>query len=123
MFWPILSSTGTTLAAFGPMLFWPGVSGKFMSYLPITVIILLSASLVTAMLFMPVIGGLIGKSEQEGDELLSSLSGESRINVREMKGHDRTLFALPQNVHELAAHHHRHRHCRSHHGCDAVWRV
>ena len=86
MFWPILSSTGTTLAAFGPMLFWPGVSGKFMSYLPITVIILLSASLVTAMLFMPVIGGLIGKSEQEGDELLSSLSGESRINVREMKG-------------------------------------
>ena len=86
MFWPILSSTGTTLAAFGPMLFWPGVSGKFMSYLPITVIILLSASLVTAMLFMPVIGGLVGKSEQEGDELLSSLSGESRLNVREMRG-------------------------------------
>lgn len=86
MFWPILSSTGTTLAAFGPMLFWPGVSGKFMSYLPITVIILLSASLATAMLFMPVIGGLVGRSEQEGDELLSSLSGESRINVREMKG-------------------------------------
>ena len=86
MFWPILSSTGTTLAAFGPMLFWPGVSGKFMSYLPVTVIILLSASLATAMLFLPVIGGLVGKSEQEGDELLSSLSGNSRINVREMKG-------------------------------------
>jgi multidrug efflux pump len=86
MFWPILSSTGTTLAAFGPMLFWPGVSGKFMSYLPVTVIILLCASLATAMLFMPVIGGIIGKSEQEGDELLSSLSGENLINVREMKG-------------------------------------
>ncbi|MGB2448475.1 MAG: efflux RND transporter permease subunit, partial [Parvibaculales bacterium] len=86
MFWPILSSTATTLAAFGPMLFWPGVSGKFMSYLPITVIILLSASLATVMLFLPVIGGLFGKSEQEGDELLSSLSGEKRINVRDMKG-------------------------------------
>ena len=86
MFWPILSSTATTLAAFGPMLLWPGVSGKFMSYLPITVIILLSASLATVMLFLPVIGGLFGKSEQEGDELLSSLSGEKRINVRDMKG-------------------------------------
>ena len=38
------------------------------------------------MLFLPVIGGLFGKSEQEGDELLSSLSGEKRINVRDMKG-------------------------------------
>ena len=86
MFWPILSSTGTTLAAFAPMLFWPGVSGKFMSYLPITVIILLSASLVTAMFFLPVVGGLIGKSEQEGDPLLTSLSAESDINVREAPG-------------------------------------
>ena len=79
MFLPILSSTGTTLAAFGPMLFWPGVSGKFMSYLPITVIILLSASLVTAMVFLPVVGGLVGKSEQVGDETLSSLAGDKRI--------------------------------------------
>ncbi|NBR51689.1 MAG: efflux RND transporter permease subunit, partial [Alphaproteobacteria bacterium] len=86
MFWPILSSTATTLAAFGPMLLWPGVSGKFMSYLPITVIILLSASLATVMLFLPVIGGLFGKSEQEGDELLTNLSGEKRINVRDMTG-------------------------------------
>lgn len=81
MFWPILSSTGTTLAAFAPMLFWPGVSGKFMSFLPITVIILLSASLLTAMVFLPVIGGLIGKSEQEGDELLTSLAAENDIDV------------------------------------------
>jgi multidrug efflux pump len=86
MFWPILTSTATTLAAFGPMLLWPGVSGKFMSFLPVTVIVLLSASLATVMIFLPVIGGLFGKSEQEGDELLSSLSGEKRINVRDMKG-------------------------------------
>ena len=86
MFLPILSSTGTTLAAFGPMLFWPGVSGKFMSYLPITVIILLTASLFTAMIFLPVVGGLIGKSEQVGDETLSSLAGDKKINVREVKG-------------------------------------
>ncbi|MDO9125655.1 MAG: efflux RND transporter permease subunit, partial [Parvibaculum sp.] len=43
MFWPVASSTATTLAAFLPMLLWPGVSGKFMSYLPITLIVVLSA--------------------------------------------------------------------------------
>ena len=37
MFWPVTASTATTLAAFLPMLFWPGVSGQFMGYLPVTV--------------------------------------------------------------------------------------
>ena len=86
MFLPILTSTTTTLAAFAPMLFWPGVSGRFMSYLPITVIIVLLASLVTAMIFLPVVGGLIGKSEQVGDELLASLAAESKLDVDKMPG-------------------------------------
>ncbi|HCO91466.1 MAG TPA: transporter, partial [Alphaproteobacteria bacterium] len=50
MFWPIVSSTATTLAAFVPMLFWPGVSGKFMSYLPITLIFVLVGSLLMALI-------------------------------------------------------------------------
>ena len=86
MFWPILSSTGTTLAAFAPMLFWPGVSGKFMSYLPITVIFILSASLITTMIFLPVIGGLIGKSEQAGDATLNSLAAESQWDIATTPG-------------------------------------
>lgn len=59
MFWPIVSSTATTLVAFLPMLLWPGVAGEFMSYLPIMVIIVLTASLVTAMVFIPVTGGVM----------------------------------------------------------------
>ncbi len=59
MFWPVFSSTATTLAAFLPMLLWPGVAGKFMSFLPITVIIVLSASFVTAMVFLPVLGAAL----------------------------------------------------------------
>jgi multidrug efflux pump len=86
MFWPILASTGTTLAAFAPMLFWPGVSGKFMSYLPITVIIVLSASLLTAMVFLPVIGGLVGKSEQTGDAVLASLAADKDLDVQTTPG-------------------------------------
>jgi multidrug efflux pump len=56
MLWPIVSSTATTLAAFLPLLLWPGVSGEFMSYLPIMVIIVLTASLLTALVFVPVTG-------------------------------------------------------------------
>lgn len=60
MFWPIISSTFTTLAAFFPLLFWPGVSGQFMSYLPMTVIIVLLGSLMTALIFVPVLGAYCG---------------------------------------------------------------
>ncbi|MEM9104951.1 MAG: efflux RND transporter permease subunit [Pseudomonadota bacterium] len=56
MFWPVVSSTATTLAAFLPLLLWPGVPGEFMSYLPRMVIIVLSASLLTALVFLPVTG-------------------------------------------------------------------
>lgn len=59
MFWPVFSSTATTLAAFLPMLLWPGVAGKFMSFLPITVIVVLTASFVTAMLFLPILGAMM----------------------------------------------------------------
>ena len=62
MYWPILASTATTLAAFLPIMFWPGVSGQFMSYLPITVFAVLFGSLFYALLFAPTIGALIGKS-------------------------------------------------------------
>src|SRR5690606_29197887 len=60
MFWPIMASTGTTLAAFLPLLFWPGVAGEFMGYLPSTVFAVLTGSLLYALLFAPVIGSLIG---------------------------------------------------------------
>ena len=59
MFWPVASSTATTLAAFLPLLLWPGVPGEFMSYLPVMVIIVLSASLLTALVFMPTTGALL----------------------------------------------------------------
>ncbi len=61
MFWPIVSSTATTLAAFLPLLLWPGVSGEFMSYLPVMVIIVLTASLLTALVFVPVTGTVMAQ--------------------------------------------------------------
>ncbi len=73
MFWPILASTATTLAAFLPIMFWPGVSGQFMSYLPITVFAVLTGSLFYALLFAPTIGALIGKSSDADNTYLRNL--------------------------------------------------
>jgi multidrug efflux pump len=56
MFWPVTASTATTLAAFLPLIFWPGISGQFMRYLPVTVFTVLSGSLLYALLFGPVLG-------------------------------------------------------------------
>lgn len=60
MAWPIIASTATTLAVFVPLLFWPGVVGEFMKFLPLTVIICLTASLAMALVFLPVLGGVSG---------------------------------------------------------------
>jgi len=72
MFWPVTASTATTLAAFLPMLFWPGVSGQFMGYLPITVFTVLIGSLFYALLFGPVLGTLFGKPSMHGAEALDT---------------------------------------------------
>ena len=57
---PIIASTATTLAAFFPLIFWPGIVGEFMKFLPITLVAVLSASLIMALIFVPTIGGLFG---------------------------------------------------------------
>jgi len=53
--WAIIASTATTLAAFVPLLFWPGMMGSFMSFLPKTLIIVLASSLFVALVIIPTI--------------------------------------------------------------------
>ena len=100
MFWPVVSSTATTLAAFLPLLLWPGVSGEFMGFLPITVIIVLSASLVTAMVFLPVLGSLFGKSiaNLEDVEAAKKLSGTAHVDYSEIKGMSGTYVRSLQKI-------------------------
>lgn len=62
MSWPIIASTATTLAVFVPLLFWPGMVGQFMKYLPATVILCLLASLAMALIFLPVMGSASGQA-------------------------------------------------------------
>ncbi|MCH4563419.1 efflux RND transporter permease subunit [Halomonas sp. EGI 63088] len=60
MSWPVTASIATTLAVFVPLLFWPGVVGEFMKYLPTTVILSLLASLAMSLIFLPTLGGVFG---------------------------------------------------------------
>jgi multidrug efflux pump len=62
MFWPVTASVATTMAAFLPLMFWPGVAGKFMSYLPVTVFTVLAASWLYALVFGPTLGSLFGRA-------------------------------------------------------------
>ncbi len=61
---PVVAATLTRIAAFSPLLFWPGIVGEFMGYLPLTLIATLSASLVAALIFTPTLGALIGKAHE-----------------------------------------------------------
>ncbi len=62
---PVAASTATTVAAFAPMLFWPGIMGEFMGYMPLTLIITLTCSLFVALIINPVITGIFVKLESE----------------------------------------------------------
>ncbi|GJL83840.1 MAG: acriflavin resistance protein [marine bacterium B5-7] len=90
MAWPIIASTATTLAVFVPLVFWPGVVGEFMKFLPITVLVTLIASLAMALIFIPVLGGMIGgghgasaatpnESDTHVGEVSTTINGVTRV--------------------------------------------
>jgi multidrug efflux pump len=86
---PVIASTGTTLAAFLPLLFWPGVSGDFMSYLPITVFAVLAWSLTYALIFAPTLGIVIARRRGKRKQLPEDHHSEESA---------RTLFKPLENV-------------------------
>ena len=99
MAWPITASTATTLAAFLPLLFWPGMIGEFMKYMPITLLVTLAASLAMALLFVPTVGSLIGKrrgtpagSVQGGRD--PSVLDEARQTLADVRGGTAAYLAL-----------------------------
>jgi len=98
MFVPVVSATFTTLGAFVPLLFWPGIIGKFMSYLPVIVIVVMCASLLSALIFMPVIGGIIARShvneaEKEAADVVMYPDKFDINKVRGFSGHYVRLLA------------------------------
>jgi len=80
MTWPIIASTATTLAAFLPLIFWPGLTGSFLKFMPVTLIFVLTASLGMALLFVPTLGTIFGRpgafNEQIRRDLVAAESGD-----------------------------------------------
>ncbi|SEK75775.1 multidrug efflux pump [Roseivivax marinus] len=86
MAWPIIASTATTLSVFFPLLFWTGTIGEFMKFLPLTVILTLIASLFMALIFIPVIGGLIGKVQPQTASAKAALHAAEAGDPRDIRG-------------------------------------
>ncbi|TCS62941.1 efflux RND transporter permease subunit [Varunaivibrio sulfuroxidans] len=86
MAWPIIASTATTLAAFLPLMFWPGIVGEFMKYLPITLVIVLSASLVMALIFVPTLGAYIGKPGAASQAAMRAIAGGESGHLEDVGG-------------------------------------
>ncbi len=87
MAWPITSSTLTTLAAFFPLLFWPDIIGEYMSYLPLTLIFVLSGSLIMALIFLPTLGSLMGKAGSADPNAMASLAADHEMDIDSMPGY------------------------------------
>lgn len=78
---PIITGTLTTLAAFFPLLFWPGIVGEFMSFLPLTLIITLSSSLFVALVINPVICALFMRLENVDDAGKPKMTRKGKIAI------------------------------------------
>ncbi|HEY5681028.1 MAG TPA: efflux RND transporter permease subunit [Pseudomonadales bacterium] len=104
MFWPVTASVATTLAAFLPLMFWPGIPGKFMSYLPVTVLTVLSGSLIYALIFGPVLGSLFGKAgarDAKAQRTLNELEDGDPTRLKSVTGWYARLLTITSR-HALA---------------------
>jgi multidrug efflux pump len=96
---PIISSTATTIAAFSPLLFWPGIVGKFMRYMPIALVCVLISSLFVALIFIPVIGAYTGKepkkkNKNEVSEIEKEIQHIENGEYSKLKGYNKTYYNI-----------------------------
>lgn len=94
MSWPITASTATTLAVFLPLLFWPGIVGEFMKYLPITVLATLAASLAMALIFIPVLGGILGGAGKHDEQSLNRIKAAEAGDIENIGGVSGTYLGV-----------------------------
>ncbi len=98
MFFPVLNGTLTTLCAFLPFMFWNSIPGKFMSFLPLTLMYVLGASIFVALIFTPALGSIFGRKAAVDEAHLAEIEKSERGDPRDMSGfmgwYARTLWTL-----------------------------
>ncbi len=98
--WPVIGSTVTTVAAFFPMIFWPGIMGEFMKYLPITLIVTLASSLFVAMVINPALCAFFMKIKKgtATEQMTADQIAEQGEKPIEIKGPLLKTYAKVLNV-------------------------
>ena len=86
MFWPVLNGTLTTLSAFVPFLFWNSIAGRYMSWLPLTLIFVLSSSIFIALIFTPALGSVAARKAGADPHMLAEIEKSERGDPRQMSG-------------------------------------
>lgn len=86
MFWPVVNGTLTTLCAFLPFLFWNSITGKFMSFFPLTLFFVLGASIFVALIFTPAFGSIFGGKSEADEAHLAEIVKSEHGDPREMSG-------------------------------------
>jgi len=86
MIWPIFTSTIVKIVVFLPLLFWPGIVGQFMKYLPITTIAILTNSLLFALFFQPALGPAFGKASKVNKKDLADIKASEEGNLKHVSG-------------------------------------
>ena len=86
MFWPVTNGTLTTLCAFLPFMFWNTISGKFMSFLPLTLFFVLGASIFVALIFTPALGSIFGRATAVDAAHLAEIEKSEHGDPRAMTG-------------------------------------
>ncbi len=108
--WPVIGSTATTLVAFYPMLYWPGIMGEFMRFLPITLIVTLTASLFVALVINPAMASIFmkikGHSENSGmtiEEMSAAVDKPLQIKGFWTTLYSRSLIACLEKPYSILA--------------------
>ncbi len=83
---PVIASTSTTLAAFFPLVFWPGIAGEFMFFLPVTLLAVLMSSLTMALIFIPVVGQIVGNDKGLSEKQINNLNLLEKGDLTKIKG-------------------------------------
>jgi multidrug efflux pump len=86
MMWPVVTATVVKLLVFMPLLFWPGIVGQFMKFMPITAIVILTASMIFALFIQPTLGPLFGRPSHADKELLEAIEASEGGDLNKLTG-------------------------------------
>lgn len=98
MAWPIIISTLTTLAVFMPLLFWPDFVGEFMRFMPLTLILTLSGSLLMALIFIPTMGAIMGRNATHTTEKIAAMNAKENGAFDKLDGFTRGYVTLLSHI-------------------------